>query len=113
MDEVVRGLRQRQGEGVGDVLARLAEQDLSEACFAEPDPEGLPVLRHLPQCLGEAMLLDAGLAADLIAHCRVLLAGYKSPRSIDFVSSIPRTGTGKIQKAPLRAPYWEGHERRI
>lgn len=67
VDEVVRGLRQRQGEGVGDVLARLAEQDLSEACFAEPDPEGLPVLRHLPQCLGEAMLLDAGLAAALAA----------------------------------------------
>jgi len=53
------------------------------------------------------------LAADLIAHCRKLLAGYKSPRSVDFIDAIPRTGTGKIQKAPLRAPYWEGQQRRI
>jgi len=49
----------------------------------------------------------------LIAHCRELLAGYKAPRSVDFVGHIPRTGTGKIQKAPLRAPYWEGQQRRI
>ena len=53
------------------------------------------------------------LVADLIAHCRLLLAGYKAPKSIDFVSSIPRTGTGKIQKQPLREPYWAGLTRRV
>ncbi|MFM8855705.1 MAG: AMP-binding protein [Actinomycetota bacterium] len=56
---------------------------------------------------------DEILANELIAHCRVLLAGYKAPRSVDFVDHIPRTGTGKIQKAPLRAPYWVGRDRRI
>jgi long-chain acyl-CoA synthetase len=53
------------------------------------------------------------LGRALIAHCRTLLAGYKAPRSVDFIAEIPRTGTGKIQKQPLRAPYWAGHDRRI
>jgi long-chain acyl-CoA synthetase len=56
---------------------------------------------------------DEALADELIAHCRSLLAGYKAPRSVDFIDEIPRTGTGKIQKAPLRAPYWAGRDRRI
>jgi long-chain acyl-CoA synthetase len=53
------------------------------------------------------------LAAELVAMCREHLAGYKAPRSIDFIESLPRTGSGKLQKQPLRAPYWEGHDRRI
>jgi long-chain acyl-CoA synthetase len=53
------------------------------------------------------------LAHRLIAHCRELLAGYKAPRSVDFVEEIPRSAAGKIQKRPLREPYWAGHDRRI
>jgi len=41
-------------------------------------------------------------AADLVAHCRGLLAGYKVPREIRF-EDIPKTSTGKIQKFALRA----------
>jgi fatty-acyl-CoA synthase len=40
-------------------------------------------------------------AADLIAHCRALLAGYKVPREVRF-EEIPKTSTGKIQKFTLR-----------
>lgn len=40
-------------------------------------------------------------AADLVAHCRALLAGYKLPREIRF-EAIPKTSTGKIQKFQLR-----------
>jgi fatty-acyl-CoA synthase len=40
-------------------------------------------------------------AADLIAHCKSLLAGYKVPREIRF-EPIPKTNTGKIQKFILR-----------
>ena len=56
---------------------------------------------------------DDDLRAILGAHCRELLAGYKVPRSYDFVDELPRTGTGKIQKAKIRAPYWEGQQRSI
>ncbi len=40
-------------------------------------------------------------AAELIAHCKTLLAGYKVPREIRF-ETIPKTSTGKIQKFALR-----------
>ncbi len=56
---------------------------------------------------------DDALRDTLIAHCREHLAGFKRPRSIDFVDELPRTGTGKIQKAKVRAPYWEGVDRSI
>jgi long-chain acyl-CoA synthetase len=53
------------------------------------------------------------LARELVAYCREHLAGYKCPRSIDFVEDFPRTETGKLQKRLLRDPYWEGVERQI
>ncbi|HLS58567.1 MAG TPA: acyl-CoA synthetase [Paracoccaceae bacterium] len=39
--------------------------------------------------------------AELVAHCRASLAGYKIPRQFVF-AEVPKTATGKIQKAPLR-----------
>src|SRR4029453_5428760 len=44
--------------------------------------------------------------AELIAHCKQRLAGYKAPTSVEFRDSIPRTATGKIQKFKLRERYW-------
>jgi long-chain acyl-CoA synthetase len=62
---------------------------------------------------GDGVNPDDDLVATLIAYCREHLAGYKRPRSFDFVDELPRTGTGKIQKAKVRAPYWEGQDRSI
>ncbi|MEQ3552650.1 acyl-CoA synthetase [Pseudonocardia nematodicida] len=45
------------------------------------------------------------LAAVLLAHVRTRLAGYKVPRTIDFVDELPRTPTGKLVKGPLRDLY--------
>jgi acyl-CoA synthetase (AMP-forming)/AMP-acid ligase II len=42
-------------------------------------------------------------AAAIEAHCRAGLAGYKIPRSIEFVASLPLSGAGKILKSELRA----------
>ena len=42
------------------------------------------------------------LAAELIAHCKGLLAGFKCPREVRFLE-LPKTSTGKIQKHLLRA----------
>ena len=41
------------------------------------------------------------------------LAGYKVPRSIEFVDVIPRTGSGKILKRTLRAPYWRNQHKNV
>ena len=42
------------------------------------------------------------------------LAGYKVPKSVEFVEELPVNATGKISKEKiLREPYWEGHERQV
>ncbi|MER7578942.1 AMP-binding protein [Kitasatospora sp. NPDC097691] len=51
--------------------------------------------------------------AELIAHCKQRLAGYKSPTTVEVRDSLPRTATGKLQKFRLREPYWTGRERRV
>ncbi len=54
--------------------------------------------------------------SGLIEHCRMLIAGYKVPRSINLRNHedpLPKSGAGKILKRDLRAPYWEGHDRSI
>ena len=61
----------------------------------------------------DGVAADDALRTALVAHCRENLAGFKVPRSIDFVDELPRTGTGKIQKAKLREPYWADRERQI
>ena len=53
------------------------------------------------------------LAAELIAHVREHLAGYKAPKSVDFEEALPRHPTGKLYKRLLRDRYWEGMARAI
>ena len=52
-------------------------------------------------------------AEELIAFCRERLAGYKQPRSVDFIDELPRNPSGKVLKKDLREPYWAGHGRRV
>ena len=44
-------------------------------------------------------------AADIIAHCRTLIAGYKCPKSIAFVSDLPKLPSGKINKIVIRKEH--------
>jgi fatty-acyl-CoA synthase/long-chain acyl-CoA synthetase len=44
---------------------------------------------------------------DITAFARQHLASYKVPRSVDFMDELPRTGSGKLLKRQLRAPYWD------
>ena len=52
-------------------------------------------------------------ADELMEYCKGRLAGYKRPRSVDFVSELPRNASGKVLKKELREQYWKGHERRV
>jgi acyl-CoA synthetase (AMP-forming)/AMP-acid ligase II len=52
-------------------------------------------------------------AVELIEFCRTRLAGYKVPKSIDFIDALPVTATGKVSKTTLRAPYWTGMQRSV
>ncbi|MEP5936858.1 MAG: fatty acid--CoA ligase [Erythrobacter sp.] len=51
--------------------------------------------------------------ADVIAHAREHIAGYKCPKSVDFIDALPRNPSGKILRKDLRAPYWEGKDRAV
>jgi fatty-acyl-CoA synthase len=51
--------------------------------------------------------------ADIIAHCRGRIAGYKIPKKVEFREEIPRTATGKIQKFKLRETYWSASDRQV
>jgi len=51
--------------------------------------------------------------AALIDHLRAHIARYKSPKAIEFVDTLPRTSTGKVQKSELREKEWAGHTSRI
>jgi len=70
---------------------------LACAVVAKPDPKwGETPLAYVELKAGASV--DA---AELIAHCKSLLAGYKVPKEIRF-EEIPKTSTGKIQKFALR-----------
>jgi acyl-CoA synthetase (AMP-forming)/AMP-acid ligase II len=51
--------------------------------------------------------------AALIEWMRDKIAGYKRPRSVDFIDKLPRNASGKLLKRTLREPYWQGMERRV
>jgi long-chain acyl-CoA synthetase len=47
----------------------------------------------------------AASADELIAFARERLAGYKLPRSVEFVGDLPRTPSGKVLKRELRERF--------
>jgi len=49
----------------------------------------------------------------LMQHCRSHLASFKVPDRIELVNSLPKGGTGKIQKRVLREIYWAGNDKQI
>ena len=61
----------------------------------------------------EGVEAGAAVEAEIIAHCKQRLAGYKAPTSVEFRDEIPRTATGKTQKFKLRESYWQGRERKV
>ncbi|MFT4098902.1 MAG: AMP-binding protein, partial [Rhodoblastus sp.] len=50
---------------------------------------------------------------EIIAFARTRIAGYKAPRTVDFIEALPRNPSGKILKRELREPYWAGKDRRV
>ncbi len=67
------------------------------AVVARPDPKW----GETPVAYVETKPGSSVSAAELVAHCKTLLAGYKVPREVRF-EPIPKTSTGKIQKFELR-----------
>ena len=50
---------------------------------------------------------------ELILFCKDNIASYKKPKSIDFVTELPKNNYGKILKRDLREGYWEDNVRKV
>ena len=101
------------GENISSVQVEdaLSEHPAVYECavIAVPDetwgevPKALVVLRP-----GEA-----ATERELLEFCRERLAGFQAPKSVEFMDTLPRGGTGKVLKAGLREKYWRAEARRV
>ena len=75
------------------------------AVFGVPNAEFGEEVKAVVQPLA-GVEASEDLAAELEAFAREHLAGYKVPRSIDFMAELPRLPTGKLYKRLLKDQYW-------
>ncbi|MYR06751.1 AMP-binding protein [Gordonia sp. SID5947] len=58
----------------------------------------------------EGVVASEEFVAELLGYARSGLAGYKCPRAIEFVGSLPRDPNGKLYKRSLRKQYWSDRD---
>ena len=87
-----------------------AHPDILEATvFGVPDAKwGESIKAAVVVCEGKTLTEGA-----VIDWCRARLTHFKCPSSVDFFDTLPKGGTGKVQKNVLRSKYWEGKDRGV
>lgn len=87
---------------------RVHPQDIEDVIAELPDVQETAVVGIDDEMLGQtikAFVVPNGAATltpmQVQAHCRARLANYKVPKSVEFVTTLPRTASGKIRRAEL------------
>lgn len=88
----------------------VASREVEEVLHAHPAVAdvaviGVPHERWGEQVCALVVVREPIDAEELVAHCRARLAGFKSPRRVEFVESLPRNGSGKVLKHELRTKF--------
>ncbi len=107
-DMIVSGGENVYPAEVEAVFASHAAVDEVAVIGVPDDRWGEAVKAVIVRKPGAAVAVD-----DLLGYVRTQLAGFKVPKSIDFVTALPRNANGKVLKRVLREPYWSGNERNI
>ncbi len=86
----------------------VASREVEEVLHAHPAVADVAVIGRPDSRWGERVTAvvvarEPVEPATLIAHCRAHLAGFKTPKSIEFVDELPRNASGKVLKHRLRA----------
>ncbi len=107
-DMIISGGSNIYPREVEEVL--LAHPAVAEACVV-----GVP-----DEVWGESVKAVVVLRAqetaseeDVIEFCRLRLASYKKPKSVDFADVLPKNAYGKVLKKEVRARYWKSANRSI
>ena len=107
---ITGGVNVYPAEIEGELSAHPAVADV--AVFGIPHPEWGEEIKAVVQP-AEGVKPGEELATELIEFARRRLAGFKVPRTVDFVDELPRDPNGKLYKRRLRDPYWADAERAV
>ncbi len=101
------------GENVSSI--EVEDAVFSHPAVAEVAVIGVPDERWGEKVTALIVLAEGQTATEdeIIAHVKAKLAGYKTPKAVEFREEIPRTSTGKVQKFKLRQEFWKDSERQI